>query len=152
MKIRHYNPPKLLQLQWTFHCFIVCPHNQRSWWLRQQRIYLQFRRPGFDPWVGKIPWRREWLPTTHSRIPAWRIPWTEEPDRLSPWGCKESGMTEQLTLSFPFHNQLIKETQGSSSSPVYQLSLWKHVLAPSPFPFLTSFPHFWILSTMWQEP
>ena len=18
-------------------------------------------RPGFDPWVGKIPWRREWL-------------------------------------------------------------------------------------------
>ena len=18
---------------------------------------------GFDPWVGKIPWRREWLPT-----------------------------------------------------------------------------------------
>ena len=20
-------------------------------------------RPGFDPWVGKIPWRREWLPT-----------------------------------------------------------------------------------------
>jgi len=21
------------------------------------------RRPGFDPWVGKIPWRREWQPT-----------------------------------------------------------------------------------------
>ena len=20
-------------------------------------------RPGFDLWVGKIPWRREWLPT-----------------------------------------------------------------------------------------
>ena len=19
--------------------------------------------PGFDPWVGKIAWRREWLPT-----------------------------------------------------------------------------------------
>ena len=19
--------------------------------------------PGFDPWVGKIPWRREWQPT-----------------------------------------------------------------------------------------
>ena len=28
-------------------------------------ICLQCRRPGFgfDPWVGKIPWRREWLPT-----------------------------------------------------------------------------------------
>ena len=23
----------------------------------------QCKRPGFDPWVGKIPWRREWLPT-----------------------------------------------------------------------------------------
>jgi len=22
---------------------------------------LQCRRLGFDPWVGKIPWRREWL-------------------------------------------------------------------------------------------
>ena len=21
------------------------------------------RDPGFNPWVGKIPWRREWLPT-----------------------------------------------------------------------------------------
>ena len=25
-----------------------------SWW----RIHLQCRRPGFDPWAGKIPWRR----------------------------------------------------------------------------------------------
>ena len=25
-------------------------------------ILLQFRRPGFDPWLGKIPWRREWQP------------------------------------------------------------------------------------------
>ena len=21
------------------------------------------RRPGFHPWFGKMPWRREWLPT-----------------------------------------------------------------------------------------
>ena len=27
-----------------------------SSWLRQKRIYLQCGRPGFDPWVGKIPW------------------------------------------------------------------------------------------------
>jgi len=27
---------------------------------------------------GKIPWRREWLPT-HSSILAWRIPWIEDP-------------------------------------------------------------------------
>ena len=24
---------------------------------------MQCERPGFNPWVGKIPWRREWLPT-----------------------------------------------------------------------------------------
>ena len=35
---------------------------------------------------------------THSNILAWKIPCTEEPDRLYiSWGCKESDMTEQLT-------------------------------------------------------
>ena len=28
-----------------------------------KRIHLQCGRPGFDPWVGKIPERRERLPT-----------------------------------------------------------------------------------------
>jgi len=23
----------------------------------------RYRRCGFDPWVGKIPWRRKWQPT-----------------------------------------------------------------------------------------
>ena len=32
------------------------------WWLRWW-ICLQCGRPGFTPWVRKIPWRREWLPT-----------------------------------------------------------------------------------------
>ena len=33
------------------------------WRLRQSRTCLQCRRPRFNPWVGKIPWRREWPPT-----------------------------------------------------------------------------------------
>ena len=37
------------------------------------------KRCGFNPWVGKIPWRRERQPTP---ILAWRIPWTEESGRL----------------------------------------------------------------------
>ena len=36
---------------------------------------------------------------THSSIPAWRIPQTEELEGYSPWGRKDSGMTEPLTLS-----------------------------------------------------
>ena len=31
---------------------------------------------------------------THSNILAGRIPWTEEPGSYSPWGHKESDMTE----------------------------------------------------------
>ena len=39
------------------------PEESLAWWLRQQRICLQFGRPWFGPWVRKIPWRREWQPT-----------------------------------------------------------------------------------------
>ena len=31
---------------------------------------------------------------THSSIFAWRIPWTEEPVGYSPWGHKESDMSD----------------------------------------------------------
>ena len=32
--------------------------------------------------------------STHSSILAWRIPLTEQPGGLSPWGCTESDTTE----------------------------------------------------------
>ena len=38
---------------------------------------------------------------THSSIPAWRIPWTEEPGELPSMGSQESDMTERLTPSLP---------------------------------------------------
>ena len=34
------------------------------WCLRLYRVCLQLRRPRFNPWVRKIPWRREWQPTS----------------------------------------------------------------------------------------
>ena len=47
--------------------------------------------PGFDPWVGKIPWRRERLPTP--------VFWPGEFHGLwGPWGGKESDTTESLSL------------------------------------------------------
>ena len=56
------------------------------------RIWLQCRRPGFDPWVGKIPWRRERLPTA--------VFWPEECHGLcNPSGHKEWNTTEQLSLT-----------------------------------------------------
>ena len=50
---------------------------------------------GFDPWVGRIPWRRKWQPTPVS------LPGKSHGQRnlvdCSPWGRKESGTTERLT-------------------------------------------------------
>ena len=59
-------------------------------WLR---LLIQCRRLGFDPWVGKIPWRRKWLAC---RILACRILWTEEPGRLQSKGHKESDTIEHI--------------------------------------------------------
>ena len=53
----------------------------------------------FEPWVGKIPWRRAWQPS-----PVF-LPGESHGQRslasYSPWGCKESDTTERLHfLSF----------------------------------------------------
>ena len=43
-------------------------------------IYLQYGRPGFNPWVGKIPWKRACQPTS-AFLPG-ESPWKEEPGGL----------------------------------------------------------------------
>ena len=72
------------------------------WWLRWLRICLQCGRPGLSPLVGKIPWRVEWLPTPvylpgefHGQMSL---------VGSSPWGHKESGTTERLTLLLYFQD------------------------------------------------
>ena len=52
----------------------------------QASACLECERPGFDPWVGKIPWWKEMA--THSSTLAWRIPWREEPGRLQSMGSQ----------------------------------------------------------------
>ena len=99
-----------VEKQWIFilqkhsHCYIrsrvskdyVTLNNKEEvsglpWWLRWQKICLQCKRP----WVGKIPWRREWRPT-----PAF-LPQESHGQRslVGPWGRKELDRTKQLTLS-----------------------------------------------------
>ena len=58
---------------------------------------MQHRRPGFDPWVGKIPWRRKCLPTPIF-LPG-ELHRQRSPAGYSPWGHKESDMTERFSLS-----------------------------------------------------
>ena len=95
-----------IRIPGTGSSFPKCPHLfplfvlevlEFLWWLSQEKICLQCRRTGFDSWVGKISWRREWLPT-----PVF-LPGEFHGQRsclgYSPWGRKESDMTKQLTLS-----------------------------------------------------
>ena len=57
-----------------------------------------------ETWVQSLGWEDppEKGMATHSNILAWRIPWTEEPGRLSAWGGEESDTTEYLILSLFF--------------------------------------------------
>ena len=61
------------------------------------------RRLGFNPWVGKILWRRKWQPTP-VLLPGESHGWRSLVG-YSPWGRKESDMTERLP--FPL-NYLIE--------------------------------------------
>jgi len=52
----------------------------------------------FDGWVRKIPWRRKWQPTLvllPGKIHGWK-----SLVGYSPWGRKESDMTERLHFHF----------------------------------------------------
>ena len=57
----------------------------------------------WETWVRSLGWddALEKEMATHSRILAWRIPWTEKLGGLQSMGCKESDTTEQLHLQKP---------------------------------------------------
>ena len=61
-------------------------------WFSGKESACQCRRFRFDPWVGKIPWRRKWRPS-----PVF-LPGKFQGERnlvgYSTWGHKELDMTE----------------------------------------------------------
>ena len=73
-----------------------------SKWLRWLSVCLQCGRPGFDPWVRKIPWIRKWQSTPVL------LPGKSHGQRslvgYSPWDPKESDTTEWLHFHFHYHN------------------------------------------------
>ena len=58
------------------------------------KILAKCGRPGFDPWVGKIPWKGPWQPTPVF-LPG-ESPWTEEPGGLQSMGSR-SDTSERLS-------------------------------------------------------
>ena len=67
-------------------------------WLRWKRICLKCRRPRFNPWVRKIPWRRARQPTQY--------PCLENSMDRGAWRATVDGVTESDTTTFTFHLQI----------------------------------------------
>ena len=86
------------------------------------------KRHGFDPWVGKIPWRRAWKPTPVL------FPGKSHGQRslagCSPWGCEESDTTDTTErLHFHFSLSCIGEGNGN---PFSRQEYWSGSPCPPP--------------------
>ena len=75
-------------------CFLTCLCCIQGLlrWISGKEFPCQCRSHRFDPWVGRISWRRKWQPTPVL------LPGESHGQRslvgYSPWGHKESDMTE----------------------------------------------------------
>ena len=75
-------------------CVLTSPQVMKElpWWLSGKEFAWQCRKCGFNPWVRKIPWGRNWLPT-----PVF-LPGESHGQRcLPPWHYKELEATEWLS-------------------------------------------------------
>ena len=71
------------------------------------------RTPGFDPWVGKIPWRRKWQPTPEflpRKFHGWR-----SLVGYSPWGHKELDMIDRPHFHFLCRRECGRVMQSAES-------------------------------------
>ena len=74
-----------------------------SLWLRRLSVCLQRGRPGFNPWVRKIPWRRKWQ-STPVLLPGKPHGQRSLVGNFS-WDLKVSDTTEQLHFHFFSHSK-----------------------------------------------
>ena len=81
----HQGSPMFILTSSSFGSGKESAHQCKSW-----------KRLGFHPWVGKIPWKRKWQPT-----PVF-LPGKPHGQRslmgYSPWGCKELDMTDHKSI------------------------------------------------------
>ena len=103
------------------HCFALvlfecCVHCLQLYTAQMVESACNASSTGFNPWVGKISWRREWLP-----IPVLLDGEFHAQRSLvcySPWGRKEADMTEWLLLSL---FQMVKRLPTTWESRVWPL-------------------------------
>ena len=93
----------LLLLYWLCQSLWLRGSNKlwKFWWLSGEESACQCRRHWFDPWIGKISWKRKWQPTPVV------LPGKSHGQRnvasCSPWGWKRVGHNwvtkqQQITL------------------------------------------------------
>ena len=85
---RHQQTTILTKCRW------VCNQKGLPWWLSCKESACQCRRRGFDPWLGKIPWRRKWQPTPVSL--SGKSHGQRSLADYSPCICREVDTTERL--------------------------------------------------------
>ena len=94
-------------------------------------ICLQCGRPGFEPWVGKIHWRRKWQPT-----PVF-LPGKSHGQRslagYSPRGRKELDTTKRLHFRW-HHSQFVPPMLSymAKGKTFWQPEIWRALDATAP--------------------
>ena len=84
-------------------------------------------RPGFDPWVGKISWRRGWLSSAQLFSHVWNF--------VTPWTA-----AHQPSLSITNSQSLLRLMSIESVMPSNHLILcYPLLLLPSVFPIIRVF-------------
>ena len=65
-----------------------------------EKCLLQCGRPGLDPWLRKIPWRRKWQPTP--LLLSGKFHGLRSLVGYSPWGRKELDTSNFTSMFFYF--------------------------------------------------
>ena len=111
------------------------------------RICVQCRRPRFDSWLRKMPWRREWLPAPV--FLSGKICGQRSLAGYVPRGHKESDTTERLTLyliSLLYITSCCLQVEIVLSLPIWVTSLCFFFFPSFFFPVLFFLPPSHLLS------
>ena len=110
-------------ITWVFYCFfkvLICRSLLHilgfAWWLSGQNVCQQWkrhRRCMFHPWMGKVPWRREWQPT---QVFLLKNPM----DRVTWWATVQRVAESQIYIYILGINPLSNKWLGN----IYQ---WNHL-------------------------
>ena len=94
--------------------------------------HRRHKRCGFDPWVGRIPWRRKWQPTlvflpgeSHGQEPGGL--WSTGSQRIRHTHKKESDTTERLSMNS-------QEKGGRRQGEGEELKMWSQLRSFSLIP------------------